>query len=318
MQTYLPKELAKGISQGDLVALSKSITLIESAKEGYRAIGESILSLCKAQQNEAIRIGITGVPGVGKSTFIETFGLHLIEQGHKVAVLAIDPSSKKSGGSILGDKTRMNTLSVHPMAFIRPSAAGNTLGGVAARTKEIILLCEAAGYDRIIIETVGVGQSETAVKEMCDVFLLLMLSGAGDDLQGIKRGIMEMSDILAITKADGDNMTKAKLAAAQYKQALHLMPAHEMDWVVPVLTCSATENIGIKEISNQIDAFIRNARLKGWFIENRKQQNKICLDQAILNHLSLQVSQKSMNANYIKQVEDGLLLPHEFIRQFLS
>ncbi len=318
MHSYNPQALANSIRQGDLVALSKSITLIESTRQEYRGIGESVLSLCKSFKTSSVRIGVTGVPGVGKSTFIETFGLHLIQKGHRVAVLAIDPSSKKTGGSILGDKTRMHHLSVHPQAFIRPSAAGATLGGVAARTKEIILLCEAAGYDRIIIETVGVGQSETAVKEMCDVFLLLMLSGAGDDLQGIKRGIMEMSDILAITKADGENKTKAMLAASQYRQALHLMPAHEADWIVPVLTCSAVEAIGIDMVSDSLDAFIRASQIKGWFMENRGQQNKISLDHAILNFLSLQISKKGIDESYIKQIEAGELLPHEFIQQFLS
>jgi LAO/AO transport system kinase len=314
---YQVDTLVDGIKQGDIVALSKSITLIESSKPAYRQIGEAVLTACKSIATNSVRIGITGVPGVGKSTFIESFGLHLIASGNKIAVLAIDPSSKKSGGSILGDKTRMNALSVHPQAFIRPSAAGAALGGVAMRTKEIILLCEAAGFTRIIIETVGVGQSETTVKEMCDVFLLLMLSGAGDDLQGIKRGIMEMSDVLAITKADGDNSVKAKLAAAQYKQALHLMPAHEADWIVPVLTCSAYENKGIKEVADKVDAFILTSKTKGWFLTNRQNQNKVGLDTSILGFLNAQIAKKGIADTILEQVKNGQMLPHEFINQYL-
>jgi LAO/AO transport system kinase len=318
IHTYQPESIAERLMQGDLVALSKAITLIESTKPEYRKIGEAILALCKVAKKQAVRVGITGVPGVGKSTFIESFGLQLIASGHKVAVLAIDPSSKKSGGSILGDKTRMNALSIHPHAFIRPSSSGLTLGGVGVSTREVILLCEAAGYDRVIIETVGVGQSETTVKEMSDVFLLLMLSGAGDDLQGIKRGIMEMSDILAITKADGDNVTKAKMAAAQYKQALHLMPAHEADWLVPVLTCSAYENAGIAEIENTINDFISTSKYKGWFEENRRIQNKLWLDAAILNFLNRQMNQKQLKSEDLQKVMNGEILPHEFIAQHLS
>jgi LAO/AO transport system kinase len=314
---YNAETLSNSLKQGDMVALSKAITLIESNKASYRAIGEAILSLCKNTTNSAVRIGITGVPGVGKSTFIEAFGLYLIEQGNKVAVLAIDPSSKKSGGSILGDKTRMNELSIHPCAFIRPSAAGSALGGVAVRTKEIILLCEAAGYNKIIIETVGVGQSETAVKDMCDVFLLLMLSGAGDDLQGIKRGIMEMSDVLAITKSDGDNAKKASYAATQYRQALHLMPAHEFNWEVPVLTCSAYENKGIAEIAEKIEVFINAAKISGWFIENRGQQNKAWLDASILAYLNQSITKKGIDSKYLEAIANGELLPHEFVAQFL-
>jgi LAO/AO transport system kinase len=315
--SYNANLLTEKIKSGDIVALSKAITLIESTKTEYRQIGETILSLCKNTNHSSVRIGITGVPGVGKSTFIETFGLQLIQQGHKVAVLAIDPSSKKTGGSILGDKTRMNELSIHPDAFIRPSSAGSELGGVGARTKEIVLLCGAAGYDKIIIETVGVGQSETTVKDMCDVFLLLMLSGAGDDLQGIKRGIMEMSDILAITKVDGDNLQKANLAAAQYRQALHLMPTHEVDWIVPVLTCSALENKGIVEIAEKIEAYINASKIKGWFSENRQQQNKVWLDAAILNHLRHSISNKGVEKEALNMVAEGKLLPHEFISKFL-
>ncbi len=315
--TYNAETLSNSLKQGDIVALSKAITLIESNKASYRAIGEAILSFCKNKVHSAVRIGITGVPGVGKSTFIEAFGLCLIEQGNKVAVLAIDPSSKKSGGSILGDKTRMNELSIHPRAFIRPSAAGSALGGVAVRTKEIILLCEAAGYNKIIIETVGVGQSETTVKDMCDVFLLLMLSGAGDDLQGIKRGIMEMSDILAITKSDGDNTKKATYAASQYRQALHLMPSHEFNWEVPVLTCSAFKNKGIAEIAEKIEVFINASKISGWFNENRGQQNKAWLDASILAHLNQSISKKGIDNKYLQAIVNGELLPHEFVAQFL-
>jgi LAO/AO transport system kinase len=239
---------ADGIKKGHIGLLAEAITLVESNKTEHRQLSDRILQLCLPLTGNSIRIGITGVPGVGKSTFIESFGMHLIEQNHRVAVLAIDPSSPITKGSILGDKTRMELLSQHPSAFIRPSPAADTLGGVARKTKETLLLCEAAGFDFIIIETVGVGQSETAVHQMTDFFLLLMLAGAGDQLQGIKRGIMEMCDALIITKADGENEKKALRAKAEYTSALHFYPPKTNGWLPKVSTCSAFENKGIQEV----------------------------------------------------------------------
>jgi LAO/AO transport system kinase len=244
-------ELTKRIKSGDFQALSETITLIESNDARKNAIGQKIVSNCLNQAAKSIRIGITGVPGVGKSTFIEAFGNYLVDQNFKVAVMAIDPSSEVSKGSILGDKTRMNTLAIHPNAYIRPTATSGSLGGVARKTRETIFLCEAAGFDIILIETVGVGQSETAVHSMTDFFLLLMLAGAGDELQGIKRGIMEMADTLIITKADGDNVKNANRARSEYKNALHLFPAKSNEWTPKVETVSSYEQRGIpKNLGN--------------------------------------------------------------------
>ena len=223
-------DFVKGILDGNRTILSQAITMIESENPAHIAMAQEIIERCLPHSGNSLRIGITGVPGVGKSTFIESFGGMLTSQGHKLAVLAIDPSSERTKGSILGDKTRMETLSTDPNAFIRPSPSGSALGGVARKTRESIILCEAAGFDTIIVETVGVGQSETVVKSMVDFFLLLMLAGAGDELQGIKRGIMEMADALVINKADGDNLPKAKGAASQYRAALKLFPKNDNGW----------------------------------------------------------------------------------------
>jgi LAO/AO transport system kinase len=244
-----------GIQRGDVAVLGQAITLVESALTKHRSIAETLIEKCLPLSGKSIRIGITGVPGVGKSTFIEAWGNYLTSLGHKVAVLAVDPSSQTSKGSILGDKTRMNDLAINPKAFIRPSPSAGSLGGVAQKTRESIILCEAAGFDVILIETVGVGQSETAVHSMTDFFLLLMLSGAGDELQGIKRGIMEMADHLTITKADGDNLKKAKLAASEYKNALHLFPAQESGYTPQVSICSALEKTGLDSIWSTIESY---------------------------------------------------------------
>ena len=273
--------LFEALRNGDRQALSEAITLVERKLPEAREEASALLSLCLQVNRPSRRIGITGVPGVGKSTFIERCGLALIEAGHRVAVLAIDPSSSRSGGSILGDKTRMNALSQHPHAFIRPSAAADTLGGVARATRESILLCETAGFDTIIVETVGVGQSETTVHGMVDFFLLLMLSGAGDELQGIKRGIMEMADALYITKADGDNLTPAQRAARQYASALHLFPANENGWTPEVGTCSALEGSGIDELLAVINRFFDSVSASGWMAENRKRQDLLWLEEAL-------------------------------------
>lgn len=259
---------------GDKQSLSSAITLVESAAIVHKKEARKLVKKCLPHSGNSFRIGITGVPGVGKSTFIEAFGSLLLQMGKRVAVLAIDPSSLSSGGSILGDKTRMPRLSVHPNAFVRPSAAGSTLGGVAATTRECIYLCEAAGFDVILIETVGVGQSETLVHSMVDFFLLLMLSGAGDELQGMKRGIMEMADLLVITKADGYNIAQAEVAAKTYNNALHLFPQKESNWVAKATTCSALEDKNLETVWEILERFYRHARSNGWIGHQRKEQDK--------------------------------------------
>jgi LAO/AO transport system kinase len=247
--------LADSIRAGDRRALARGITLAESTRPDHRGQAEELLEVLLPYAGDSIRIGITGVPGVGKSTFIEAFGNLVIEKGHRVAVLAVDPTSRRSGGSILGDKTRMEELSRNPAAFIRPSPAGETLGGVARRTREAMLLCEAAGFDVIIVETVGVGQSETAVADMTDMFILLLLPGGGDELQGLKRGIVEMADLVLVNKDDGGLADSARRAAAEYSGALHLLGAGTPDWSVPVATCSAITGKGIGEAWQRVEAF---------------------------------------------------------------
>ena len=261
------------IKKGNRVLLSRAITLIESKRPDHQDLAVELLEKLLPATGQSVRIGITGVPGVGKSTFIEAFGLKLIELGKKPAILSIDPSSSLTKGSILGDKTRMNELSKHPKAFVRPSPSGSSLGGVARKTRESIFLCEAAGFDVIIIETVGVGQSETLVKDMVDFFLLLMLSGGGDELQGIKRGIMEMADGIAINKSDGSNIQQSKIAAKTYQKAIHLFPPTGSGWTVPVTTCSAVENQGIEEIWENVLRFQEMTTLNGYFESNRVAQN---------------------------------------------
>ncbi len=266
--------LVTGILDGDKTILAKAITLLESSNPEHFEKANAVIEKCLAKTNQSIRIGITGVPGVGKSTFIEVFGSALTAMGKKVAVLAVDPTSSLSKGSILGDKTRMQSLSKDPNAFIRPSPAGESLGGVAQKTRESIILCEAAGFDVILVETVGVGQSEIVVHSMVDFFLLLKLSGAGDELQGIKRGIMEMADAIAINKADGNNLEKAKLAETEFTRALHLYPPKENGWVPKVVRCSAIEGTGILEIWQIIEAYTAEGIENGHFQKNRKTQNK--------------------------------------------
>ncbi len=265
-------DFVKGILAGDRTILSRAITMIESENPTHIAMAQDIIERCLPHSGNSLRIGITGVPGVGKSTFIESFGGMLTAQGHKLAVLAIDPSSERTKGSILGDKTRMETLSVDPNAFIRPSPSGSALGGVARKTRESIILCEAAGFDTIIVETVGVGQSETVVKSMVDFFLLLMLAGAGDELQGIKRGIMEMADALVINKADGDNLPKAKGAASQYRAALKLFPKSDNGWDVPVEVCSARECFALDKVWQIIQDFVTLTKGNGSFERTRNEQ----------------------------------------------
>jgi len=280
-QELTPERLFSGIKNQEMPMLSAAITLVESKLESDRKKAEELIRLCLPYSGNSIRIGITGVPGVGKSTFIETFGQLMLKQGKKVAILAIDPSSGTTGGSILGDKTRMEQLSVLDNVFIRPSAAGDTLGGVARKTRESIYLCEAAGFDFVLVETVGVGQSETLVHSMVDFFLLLMLSGAGDELQGIKRGIMEMADALVITKADGDNIKKANLARREYQNAMHLFPPKKNDWIPTAMICSSVSNTNMDQIWETISSFENKTKLNGHFELNRKEQDKFWLRETL-------------------------------------
>lgn len=283
-------EFTQGILSGNKVVLSRAITLIESTLASDRILAREITDQCFKNTGKSVRIGISGVPGAGKSTFIESFGTFLTSAGHKVAVLAVDPTSSRSRGSILGDKTRMEKLSVDKNAFIRPSPSGGTLGGVAAKTRETALLCEAAGYDVVIIETVGVGQSETAVKSMVDVFLLLMISGAGDELQGIKRGIMEMADLFLIAKADGRNVPLAEKAKSQLVNALSFFMQPLSGVKQDVLTCSAIENKGIDTTWSFIESFISQTRLNGYFQKNRMAQSLSWIDDSLGSYFEQMLS----------------------------
>jgi LAO/AO transport system kinase len=279
------QELIEGIIAGDKTALSRAITLVESTNSEHLEKATAIIQACLPHANKSFRIGITGVPGVGKSTFIEAFGKHLTSIGKKVAVLAVDPSSTISHGSILGDKTRMEELVKDENAFIRPSASGETLGGVARKTRETIILCEAAGFDTIIIETVGVGQSETAVHSMVDFFLLLKISGTGDELQGIKRGIMEMADAIVINKADGDNINKAKLAKTEFNRALHLFPAKKSGWIPSATTCSSYTKEGIPEVWKTLSEYQSLMQKNKYFEQKRHDQNQFWMLETINEQL---------------------------------
>ncbi len=281
-RSLLPlNDYVNGILKGDITILSKAVTLVESANSKHRQLAQEIITGCLPYSGNSIRVGITGVPGAGKSTFIEALGSCITKRGGKLAVLAIDPSSERTKGSILGDKTRMEELSLDKNAYIRPSPSAGSLGGVARKTRETIILCEAAGFDHIFIETVGVGQSETAVNSMTDFFLLLMLAGAGDELQGIKRGIMEMADTIAINKADGNNLEKAQLARIQYNNAIHLFPKKDSGWEPNVLTCSASQKTGIAEIWEQIETYRVLTTTNGYFKIKRNQQATCLMHETI-------------------------------------
>ena len=269
---YTLSEYVEGILKGNITLLSQAVTLIESAKPEHRQFAQEIIERCLPYTGQSVRIGFTGIPGAGKSTSIDTFGMHLIRQGHKIAVLAIDPSSERSKGSILGDKTRMESLAREKNSFIRPSPTAGSLGGVARKTRETIILCEAAGFDTVFVETVGVGQSETAVHSMVDFFLLILIAGSGDELQGIKRGIMEMADGIVINKADGDNIEKTKITAANYRNALQLFPHTESGWKPKVLTYSACYAIGIQEVWDTINEYFFFTKHNGYFERKRNEQ----------------------------------------------
>ena len=284
-RTFTAAEYVEGIVKGVTSILSQAVTLVESSRYEHQAIAQEVIETCLPHACGSVRVGITGVPGAGKSTLIDAFGLHVLKRGGKLAVLAIDPSSERSKGSILGDKTRMEKLAIHPNAFIRPSPSAGSLGGVARKTRETIVLCEAAGYNNIFVETVGVGQSETAVHSMVDFFLLIQLAGTGDELQGIKRGIMEMADGIVINKADGSNIEKAKLAQAQFRNALHLFPPTPSGWTPQVLTYSGYYEIGIAEVWEMIDNYVAFVKKNGYFDYKRQEQAKYWMFETINEQL---------------------------------
>jgi len=272
-KAYDIEKLTAGILSGDRASLAQGITLVESRAVKHRPLARSLMQAILPKSGGALRVGMTGTPGAGKSTFIEALGMLLCERGQKVAVLAVDPSSSRTGGSILGDKTRMEDLSRHPNAFIRPSPSGDSLGGVAARTREALLICEAAGYDVILVETVGVGQSETAVRTMTDFFLLLQIAGAGDELQGIKKGVIELADAIVVNKADGDNLLKAQQAKVEYTKVLHFLHPFTPGWQPKALTCSALNSEGIEAVWELIEGFRDRLTESGVFEERRREQN---------------------------------------------
>ena len=308
-----PQDYVQGVMACDRRLLAKTITLIESSLPAHQESAQTIIDLLLPHTGKAVRLGITGVPGVGKSAFIESLGTMLVNKGHRVAVLAVDPSSKRSGGSVLADKTRMEKLSVEENAFIRPSPSGGTLGGVARKTRETMIVCEAAGFDVMIVETVGVGQSETTVASMVDFFLVLMIAGAGDELQGIKKGILELADAVAVNKADGDNVEKAELARKQYETALHFLAPSSPTWAPPVLTCSALEMTGIDVIWETVLDHRKKFLATGELEANRKNQAVDWMWSLVKEGLNSQFYQnpdvKKMLPEILKEVENGTIAP---------
>jgi LAO/AO transport system kinase len=319
---YSIDEFVAGILAGNRTILSQAITLVESSLPDHYEAAQAIIEKCLPYSSKSVRIGITGVPGAGKSTFIETFGLHITSEGRKLAVLTIDPSSEQTKGSILGDKTRMEMLSIHPNAYIRPSPTTGTLGGVARKTRETIILCEAAGFDTILVETVGVGQSETSVHSMVDFFLLLMLAGAGDELQGIKRGIMEMADLITITKADGSNKQVAENARVLYQNALHFFPKKPSGWAPQVNTCSAHLNTGIKEVWDLIMEYFDFTKKTGYFESFRKEQAVVRMHSTILEYLNNsfynQEDVKEMLTEVEQQLHEGTITSYRAALKLLD
>ncbi len=301
------KKFIEGIREGNISLLSQAITLIESSLPEQKEVAGELVEKCLPFSGNSVRIGITGVPGVGKSYFIESFGKILTRGGARLAVLAVDPSSERSGGSILGDKTRMEELSADTSAFIRPSPSGGSLGGVAKKTRESIILCEAAGFDTIIVETVGVGQSETAVHSMVDFFLLLMLAGAGDELQGIKRGIMEMADMIAITKSDGNNIVKAELARSQYQGAMGLFPPSASGWLPRVQTCSSLTKEGLNEIHDTVREYFEFTRASGFFKQNRNEQALYWMHESIVQQLRESFYQDPLIAGELEAIRKDVV-----------
>lgn len=308
---YTAAEYIEEIRKGNITVLSQAVTLVESQLPEHQAIAQEVITGCLPYAGNSVRIGITGVPGSGKSTSIDTFGLHVLDRGGKLAVLAIDPSSERSKGSILGDKTRMERLSQQKNAFIRPSPSAGSLGGVARKTRETIILCEAAGFETIFVETVGVGQSETAVHSMVDFFLLIQLAGTGDELQGIKRGIMEMADGIVINKADGNNIEKAKLAQAHFRNALHLFPPAPSGWTPQVLTYSGYYEIGIAEVWKMIDDYTAFVKQNGYFDRKRREQSKYWLTETIDEQLRVHFYQNPDIARLLAEKERMVLNAEE-------
>lgn len=302
-----PAELVEGILKGDITMLSRAVTLVESLVPEHQTLAQEVIEKCLPYSGKSRRIGITGVPGAGKSTSIDVFGLHVLKSGGKLAVLAIDPSSERTKGSILGDKTRMEKLSVHPDAFIRPSPSAGSLGGVARKTRETIVLCEAAGFNNIFVETVGVGQSETAVHSMVDFFLLIQLAGTGDELQGIKRGIMEMADGIVINKADGDNVARAQLAQAQFRSALQLFPPTASGWKPEVLTYSGYYELGISEVWSMIDRYFDYAEANGYFNIRRQEQARYWMYESINEQLRAHFYQNAEIESVLPGLEKDVL-----------
>ena len=298
--------ITSGVRAGNIRSLAKAITLIESRNPEHSASATELLDTLLPDSGNSIRVGISGVPGAGKSTFIEALGMYLIAEGHKVAILAVDPTSQLSGGSILGDKTRMEELSREQNAFIRPSPSGDTLGGVARKTRETMLLCEAAGFDVIIVETVGVGQSEVTVASMVDFFLLLQLPNAGDELQGIKKGVMEVADAILVNKAEGDNRPKAELARQQYENALHLFKPKSKNWIVPAMLCSALHNEGIEEIWQTIQIFSKTMKQNNEFTNKRNLQANDWMWTLVMDNLKELFMRDKNVAAMIEQVQTGV------------
>ena len=313
---YSVDDYVKGILEGNISNLSQAVTLIESSIESHYVMAQQVIEKCLPYSGNSIRLGITGVPGAGKSTLIDALGMDFVRDGKRLAVLAIDPSSSITKGSILGDKTRMEQLSVHPNAFIRPSPSAGSLGGVARKTRETIVLCEAAGFEVIFVETVGVGQSETAVHSMVDFFLLIQLAGTGDELQGIKRGIMEMADGIAINKADGSNIDKANIAKSHFTNALHLFPMPPSGWSPRVQTCSAYEHIDLDKLWQMVLDYIAFTQKNGYFQEKRLNQSKYWMYETIEQYLKNNFYNNPTIENMLQKVENDLL--HNKVTPFVA
>lgn len=315
------EDYVAGVLADDRALLARAITLVESGNPRHHAMAQEVLAACVEKSGNACRVGVTGVPGAGKSTTIDQLGLNLIEAGHKVAVLAVDPTSRRTGGSILGDKTRMARLSVEPNAFIRPSPTSGTLGGVTKKTRETMVLCEAAGFDVILVETVGVGQSETAVAEMVDFFLVLLLAGGGDELQGIKKGIIEIADMIAINKADGDNVLRAQRSASEYRTALHLLQPASPDWSPPVVTISGFENTGLDELWVKIEEY-KSIMTENGALQRRREDQAIkwmwdMVEERLLSSLKSNTLVQSKLPVYEEAVRSGRMLPSQAVDALL-
>ncbi|MCP4115667.1 MAG: methylmalonyl Co-A mutase-associated GTPase MeaB [Desulfobacteraceae bacterium] len=317
-----PKVFVEGVLAGNRRSIAKAITLVESSLPEHRKLAAKMMEALLPFTGKSVRLGITGVPGVGKSTFVENLGLHLVEQGHKVAVLAVDPSSSRSGGSILGDKTRMEKLAAHPATFIRPSPSGETLGGVAAKTRETLLVCEAAGYDVVLVETVGVGQSETSVATMVDFFLALMITGAGDELQGIKKGVLEVADAIAINKCDGDNIDRAEKARLEFEIAMHIVTPESPSWRPPVLTCSSIMENGTRNVWDTVLEHRKIMTGSGEFALRRKRQSLSWMWTLVDEGLKARFRHNTRIARRIPEisgsVEQELISPSAAAEELLS